>query len=218
MLVVHCDSPKLKADGLHLGSEVTIMQVAAKLLSEWKAKVEVIDGGDRGSLLARLAGLAGRKFDVVLLIGHSNEAGLKLASDPDEVGFVSWGVVPEYLRMFEPRRLVLAACQAGRWTAAQSLFAGVPSLQQIFACPVNASKNLATALISLALFGLDSKVPPQLVTVFHGIGAMLGGQVRYWAREDMADPRGQILDHVADIIQPVVKVISTEIADLVRNK
>lgn len=216
MLVVHCDSVQLKRDLLHLGPEVELMKAAGRMLTNGKATIEVIDGTNRGALLMKLAALGERRFDVVLLIGHSNASGLRIASEAD-VGFVGWNSVPEFIRPFAPRRLILAACEAGRWPAAKALFQGLESLQEIIACPVSASKSLARTLIPVALFALDAPLPKELMSMFQGIGVVLGSQIRHWERSDMNDPSGHLLDPFSDLIQPGVVFVSEVIAELFRN-
>mgnify|MGYP006981485431 CR=1 FL=1 len=217
MLVVHCDSLQLKKDQLHLGSEVSIARSAAKLLSNFEAVVTVIDGTNRDSLIVDLAGLGDRQFDVVYMVGHSNATGLRIASDPD-VGFIGWDELCDYLRPFKPRRLVLAACQAGRFPAAKALFDGVGSLQQIVASPVNASKNHARLLLSVATITMDAPIPVELLRICQGIGTVLGGQLRYWGREDMNDPSGQLFDLASDLLQPGVRYIADVLTGLLKDK
>jgi len=73
----------------------------------------------------------------ILIVGHSNEAGLVLTGD----GLRTWSVVGNWLQKFEPEFCFLAACRAGRSEAVRDLFKRIKTLRQIYASPTVLYKN-----------------------------------------------------------------------------
>ena len=184
------------------------------------ADVEAIDVPDEQTLLQAFAGLAeGRRtFDVILAIGHSNTDGIRLAGGPG--GFVSWEVFAKYLRPFEPRRLVLVACEAGRWTAASILFRKLPKLRRIFASPVNTAKDLAQFMIAVVPYIVGVKAPKTNTTMWGKAAALAltGGQVREWKRDTDKDDRsaGILLDLAAHVLDPYARQVPGVLRSLLR--
>lgn len=204
VLVLHCDTLKLHADQLHLGSEADLMGTLAVLLTEGKANVRHINGTDNPNLQQQLRELAeaGEKFDVILVVGHSNADCIRVASDH----LATWSEFAAYVQLFDPRRMILIACKAGVWPTARDLFTALPQLGHIYACPANASKELAAYLIAVALMAIDGPLPSKLTRVIQGLaGATAGGQVRSWARKDMHDPMGQALDLMSTLVNPSIR-------------
>lgn len=180
------------------------MGTLALLLTEGKANVRHVDATDDANLQRQLRELAesGEKFDVILAVGHSNADGIRVASDR----FTGWSEFAAYVQLFDPRRLILIACKAGVWPAARDLFTALPGLGHIYACPVNASKDLAAILIAVALMAIDGALPSKVALTVQGLAAVTaGGQVRWWARKDMNDPAGQVLDLLSMLVDPAVR-------------
>lgn len=173
------------------------------------AAVEILDITDRASLLREFARLAEarRTFDVIVAIGHSNSGGIKLASDEP---LVAWDVFANYLRPFEPKRLMLVACQAGRWPAAEKLFSRLPKLRRIFASPVNASVGLAQFMIGVVPYLVGVKAPRGKAVSWAQAAAiaLTGRQVRQWKRgTDMGNRDGVLLDRLAQVADPYMRQI-----------
>ena len=171
------------------------------------ADVAVLDVTDRASLLGQFAAQAEAKrtFDVVVAIGHSNSDGIKLATDEE---LVSWDAFANYLKPFEPRRLMLVACQAGRWPAAEQLFRRLPKLRRIFASPVNASFDLAQFMLGVVPYIVSVKAPRGKVVAWAQAAALAltGRQVREWKRTtDLGDPAGILLDLAAQMADPYAR-------------
>lgn len=211
MLVLHLDAEKLRRDGLHFGS---ITDVVAALGSA-AADIHVKDAMDHQSLLGVLAELAARKlrFDAVVVIGHANNEGIRAASD----AFLTWEVFAEYLRPFEPRRVLLVACQAGRTTAMEALFARLPALRRIYACPVNARKNLAQVLVGCAplLLAVKAPRPEQMAIAQAMLWAFTGGQLREWVRtKDRGQPVSVLWDAAAQLADPAVRELHRRYLEL----
>ncbi len=188
LLIVRCDTGRLRAQGLALDAETLRTSVVSAL--GVGARIKMIDGTDRGSLLARLGELAVRRcvFDLVVVVGHADSSGIQLASDL----FVFWKQFPEYLKRFRPRRLMLVACQAGCDPATKLMFAALPRLQRIYASTLNVSLGLAKFMLLVLPYVLAARSPSREHVV---IGktmafAFTGGSLREWRR------RGSTVDEL----------------------
>ena len=200
------DPQPVRADGLHLGDTAIVAAGFAQI--GLGAEVEMVDGADQATLLRMLAELAEQKkvFDVIVAIGHSNAEGIKIASD----AFVTWDGFAKYLKPFAPRRLILVACQAGRWPAARRLFSNLPKLRRIYASPVNASRGLAGLMLILAPYVVGVRAPKKDAVTYGQIAAMgiTGCQVREWKRDaDKDDPAGELLDFASQALDPYVRQV-----------
>jgi hypothetical protein len=204
LLILQFDSEKLRRDGLCLQDQAELTAQFGQLTSN--ADVALRATKDEADLLAQLAELAEQKrsFDVVVCIGHSNENGIKLASNR----FADWEVFAGYLKPFKPRRLMLIACSAGRWPAANVLFRKLSTLRRIYASPVNASKHLASLMLWCVPYLLKVKAPPKSSVTYAQLTAMLlaGGQIREWHRtRDKDNPEGILLDLMAQLADPLLR-------------
>lgn len=201
ILFVFGDSDKLRSDGLRL--EVpSLVALGLTLLSE--ARADMIEGTTAATLRERLGARAarGRAHDVVVVVAHGNERGVRLASD----GFYDWTSFADLVRPLTPRRLVLVTCDGGRWPAAQALFAKLPSLRRIFASPTKASGNLGGLMLALAPYLLTNKTPaPGEILAAQFAGHFLGGgQIRHWMRTRDADnAAGVLYDLSAQVLEHV---------------
>ncbi len=193
------------------------MGILAMLLTEGRANVRHINGTDNANLQRQLQELAeaGEKYDVILMVGHSNADGLRVASDH----FAGWSELAAYVHLFDPRRMILIACKAGVWPAACDLFTALPRLEHIYACPVNASKDLAAILIATALMAIDGALPSRVTRSVQGIAAAsTGRQVRWWAREDMNEPMGQALDLMSMLVDPAIRELPSFLKGVFRGE
>lgn len=203
LLILQLDSDKLRTDGLLFSDLASFVGVVTMLASG--AVVVTRETTTLRHLLDVLGELAreGHRFDVVVAVGHSNETGIRIARDK----FAEWDEFAGYIKPFEPRRLMLVACQAGRWPAASILFNKLPKLRRIFASPVNASKDLATLMIAVVPYLVEVKAPPGSL-VFKAQGwfmALTGRQVRHWMRKDKDDPAGLLLDFSSQKAHPIIQ-------------
>jgi hypothetical protein len=214
LLVFVHDVGRLRADGLDLTAVAQFAGVVCQFVSG--AHVEVREIDDERSLLDACAELArdARTFDVVVSIGHSNDSGIQVARDR----FADWEWYASLLKAFQPKRLLLVACQAGRWPAASTLFSRLRRLRRIFASPVNVSGALGAVMVSLVPYLLEVKAPRVgVVTAAQvALAAATGGQVRQWMRADAADPDGHLLDLVAVAVDPLVRKIPGALAGIFR--
>lgn len=213
LLILQLDSDKLSADGLLLSDLASFVGVVTMLASG--AVVVTRETTALRHLLDVLGELAreGRRFDVIVAVGHSNHTGIKLASDR----FAEWGEFAGYIKPFEPRRLMLVACEAGRWPAASVLFKKLPKLRRIFASPVNASKDLATLMIAVVPYLVEVKRPSSDLVLKAQAWAMAitGRQVRHWMRKDKDDPAGLLLDFASQKAHPILMELHDALRRLV---
>lgn len=214
LLILQLDADKLRADGLLLSDLARFVAVVTKLASG--ATVVTKETRTLRHLLGELGELARERsrFDVIVVVGHSNHTGIRVASD----SFAEWDEFAAYLKLFEPRRLMLVACQAGRWPAAAVLFKRLSKLRRIFASPVNTSKDLATLMIAIVPYLVEVKAPDSdlILKAQAWAMALTGRQVRHWMKKDKDKPEGQLLDLVSQHADPLIREIHGAVRRLFR--
>lgn len=203
LLVLHLDSRKLRQDGLHLGS---VAEVAALFPRMGGADVAMEDVRTSAELTGKMQAFrdAKRTFDVVAVIAHSNDRAIRVAEDLA----LEWGAFAQLLRPLSPRRLCLIACKAGRASAGESLFAAIPTLRRIYACPVNANRGFGELVLALVPSVLANRRPNATGVTVAQVGAALltGRQLREWQRDkDRGNAGSKLLDIAADIADPFVR-------------
>ena len=151
LLIVECDSAKLALQNLALGNN---LQNAVKLGFP-QNPINLISSYAEADLLEELRTLyeTGKPYRNIIIIGHSNQNGLQISSDR----FINWEGVANWFKPFEPHRIILIACNAGRWLPCAALFDGIPTLKEIFGSPVPASKNQAYIVLLRILHILGVK-------------------------------------------------------------
>ncbi|HVT91566.1 MAG TPA: hypothetical protein VHD76_01885 [Bryobacteraceae bacterium] len=188
LLIVRCDLERLRQQGLALDDETLRTSLISAVGAG--AQIEMVNGTDRGSLLRELGDLVSRRrvFDLVVVVGHANDSVIRLACDE----FVFWKQFPEYLKPFQPRRIMLVACQAGCDPAPKFLFAALPRLQRIYASNLNVSLDLAKFMLLVLPYVLAARSPTrEFVTMGKTLAfAFTGGSLREWRR------RGITIDEV----------------------
>lgn len=208
------DSERLREDGLHLGDVTRLVSLIGTAVSG--ATITIKETTSERDLLDQLRSLAleARKFDVIVAIGHSNATGIQVASDR----FAPWDAFAAFVKPFEPKRLVLVACEGGKWLAATVLFGKLPKLRRIFASPVNASKDLATVMLGMVPYVLEVKAPrDNAVRVGQAVSiAVTGGQIRQWKRNDKDNPNGLVLDGIAQVVDPYLREARKKIVSILR--
>jgi len=140
LLILECDPAKLPAQPRTFAAD---LESAARTLAP-RARTFRVQAETRSGLLADLGRLRADvdRFGVVAMVAHSNATGVNLTAD----GAVSWRALAEWLAPFSPRTLVLVACEAGRWVAAEPLFEGIPSLKELYASPVLVNDQQAACI------------------------------------------------------------------------
>jgi hypothetical protein len=136
LLIIECNSPKLQSQGLSYADE---LGVTAHI---WADSV-VVKGGTQSELCRDLGLLGSRKFEYILVIGHSNLKGIFLTSDRPPV---RWTEFPPWITVFKPTKVFLIGCEAGRYLPAAPLFEKIRTLREVYGSPIRAGKDLAKAM------------------------------------------------------------------------
>ena len=195
LLVIECDSLKLASQGLHLGTGFG--QVVKELFPDKRiAVVRTSTEGKLRSDLAKIFEEMGR-FRTILIVGHSNSDELMLTSE----GCRTWATVGQWVKIFEPEFLFLAACEAGQSAAVRDVFGRVDSLRQIYASPVTLYK-IHTAPLGVLVYMLlaDGRINPEqsrALRIVHYV--VSGGQLYRWRRNESGpgqELKGKLWDAV----------------------
>jgi len=118
-------------------------------------RVELVRTDTEANLLKRMGEIAegGQRYRDIVIIGHSNRNGLRLTSDK----FYEWPAVAGWFSLFGPHRIILIACEAGRWLPCAALFDGLPDLKEIFGSPVPAHKDQMWVVLGRVLYALGAR-------------------------------------------------------------
>jgi hypothetical protein len=181
LLILECDAFKLASQGLGFADQLS---ATTSFLSP-DARIAVVKAREKQDLLRQFAALAeaGRRFRSIVVIGHSNESGLRLASDLP----ASWETFAKWLQPFEPSQLILAACKAGELAPVASMFAGLPTLRDVYAPPHTTTKRQIRAIMLLLPHLMNSRtVDSTLVRVVQfGNFLITRGLTIRWRRSDL---------------------------------
>jgi hypothetical protein len=179
-LVIECDSQKLASQGLHLG---TAFGQAVRTMFPNK-RIAIVRTSTEDNLRAVLANVFEEygRFRTILIVGHSNPNELMLTGE----GCRPWATVGQWLKIFEPEFLFLAACEAGRSAAVRHVFDSVDSLRQVYASPVTLYK-VHTAPLGVLIYMLlaNGKINPEQSQAFRAVHYIVsGGQLYRWRRTE----------------------------------
>jgi hypothetical protein len=133
--------------------------------------------------LEQLARNHGNHFFAIIVVAHSAESAIKVASDMDPV---VWDAFARYLAPFAPEHLVLVACRAGRTRSLGPLFSELPTLRGLLVSPVTVGIGQGIMMSGLFTKLIDGrgvrKDLLKLIRVLVGLGE--GGQVWQWTRKE----------------------------------
>jgi hypothetical protein len=151
VLIVQCDTATLTRQNLALGN---VFQERVKLAFP-RNPVYLVRSYSEADLLEELRNLdeLRKPYRTIVVIGHSNKNGLQISSDR----FIDWKGVAKWFERLEPHRIILIACEAGRWLPCTALFEGIPTLKDIFGSPVPANKDQAYVVLFRVLNILGTK-------------------------------------------------------------
>jgi hypothetical protein len=182
LLIIECDSTNLASDRLNLGSffyQLLNHELAKLILA--KKTVVLLKTSTKSRLNEEFAEVLQRcgRFRAVLIVGHSNAEGIRIASD---AGF-EWGAVGKWLAPFRPEMIFLAACEAGKSVAVRDLFEPLKeTLHDVYASPVKLYPIQAASfavLIARLLWTGEIDENESITTQFvNYIGT--GGQIYHW--------------------------------------
>jgi len=124
------------------------------------------------------------RFRSILIVGHSNQAGLELTSDSV---LCSWRGVGNWLQPFEPEYVFLAACEAGKSAVVRDLFVPMKkTLHQVYASPttlhITQTPPLAVLILMLLYNGKIDETHSGALRLGNYI--LTGGQLFRWKREE----------------------------------
>jgi hypothetical protein len=199
LLVIECDSARLASQGLHLGT--AFGQVVKKLFP--KKRIAVVRTFTEDKLredLAKVFEEYGR-FRSIVIVGHSNSDGLMLTAE----GCRPWTTVGQWLKIFEPEFLFLAACEAGQSAAVRHVFGSVNSLRQVYASPVTLYK-IHTAPLGVLIYMLlaNGKINPEQSRALRLVHYIVsGGQLYRWRRNEIGPGQeltGKLWDAVGNAL------------------
>jgi hypothetical protein len=199
LLIIECDAGKLAADGLYLGSPFG--QLVQKVFPE--KRIVVVQTSTKDKLKEDLANVVQThgRFRSILIVGHSNEVGLTLTSDCR----CGWTAVGNWLQIFEPEFVFLAACEAGRSEAVRGLFMPLrKTLRQVYASPValhrSQTPSLAVLIVMLLMQGRIDEDQSGALRLANYV--LTGGQLFRWKRGETGlgeELRARLWDGVASL-------------------
>lgn len=151
VLILECDTDKLTEQGLSLADSIEATTAA---LSPG-TRVAVVKTVSEQKLLSQLGPLAqnNSRFQIVVVVGHSNEVGLRLASDR----FAPWQAFASWVRPFKPKRMILIACKGGQPAPAALLFAALQTLRDLYAPPFATTKQQVQVIRALIPYLLNAR-------------------------------------------------------------
>ncbi len=199
LLIIECDSRKLAADGLNLGT--AFAQLARTLFPD--KRIAVVKTTSEENLKEELAAAfhTHGRFRSILIVGHSDATGLMLTAD----GPRTWESVGKWLQIFEPEFCFLAACSAGNSEAVRGLFQPVKTLRHIYGSPVILHKIQTTPLgILIWMLLKDGRLDEDQSGALRIVNyAMTGGQIYRWKRADTgmgAEVQPKLWDGIAKVL------------------
>jgi len=200
LLVLECQREKLAEQELDFGSRIaTVLKTAYP--DKRIASVPTSMYRDLGPTLAEVFVEYGC-FRSILIVGHSNSAGIQLTNDV----FLTWSGAGRWVAKFEPRVLFFAACEAGRSEMVRSLFEAIPTLREVYASPVRLYVEQTAPLAALiALFLEGPRIDSDTSSVIRTLNfAMTRGQIFRWTREEVGPGQeitNKMWDYVASLLQ-----------------
>jgi len=184
LLIIECDSANLAADRLNLGKALAdlLKHDAVKLVLR-DTTVRLVQTSTARRLLEQFREVAEEHFRAILVVAHSNPAGLQLASDK----FCAWRTFGNWLQPFEPEFVFLVACEAGGSETVRELFEPVKkTLRDVYASPAELygiqAAALAVIIGELLLTGDIDDEHSVAARLVNYIGT--GGQIYRWSYEE----------------------------------
>jgi hypothetical protein len=137
VLILECDPALLASQEITLARDLS--EIVARIVPDVSAPL--VSATSRQELLLRLGECTERhrEFGLVVVVGHASQHGIHLTAEHD----ANWNEFASWLSPFRPKRIVLVACEAARWIPSGALFAGIPTLQEIYGSPVVTTQQQA---------------------------------------------------------------------------
>lgn len=131
LLILECDTETLARQSLSVANDLkAIVGILPKKLS-----VEIALIRTKQDLVNRFSDYSQkyRGIKLVVVIAHSNSSVISLAPD---LSYTPWEGFAQWLKPFNPQKLVCIACKAGQFPPSRKLFDAIPKLTEIYASPV----------------------------------------------------------------------------------
>lgn len=148
LLIIECDTPKLKAQGLSFSDDLN--RVASTVLQD---RVTYLIQTKEKELIPTQFAEAKQKacsYSVIVVIGHSDSNGIRLG----ENARYTWETFSNWLEPFRPQKLFLMSCQGGKTEVGRMLFKNLDSLKEVYGSPVLLTKPEAMTVAVVALADL----------------------------------------------------------------
>ncbi len=211
LLIIECDAAKLEADGLAVADATALGLHLAGCASRKPLRIETVRAGDLADLVAQL-GRVKETFGTarsVLLIGHSNATGIRLASDRG----AAWSVAARYIEPFRPTHVAILACLAGGREAVSALATELPTVREVVASPAKATTPAVVYLAGwLLMKACRTAIPPDVKITAQAALAVLGRNVVFhWTRRELKETTfesilgGQLLAAGARVLVDVLR-------------
>lgn len=144
----------------------------------------------------------------IVIIGHSNKHEIKIASDRS----VSWEALANWIEGFDPRRIILLACEAGRWLPCSALFNNLDDLDEIFGSPIPAYKDQQYAVLAQIahILGVSKQSPDLTSLIQMGNFLLTKGIMFKHTRKDYertSDQYGEVWTGFEDILSDFMRGI-----------
>lgn len=162
LLILECDTPFLNARWRTLGSDID--QLIRLLPTD--TRVETAEINSEEDLRDRFAGYSDKysSIDVVLVVGHANRDEIPL-SQANHISY-DWRRFARWFSHFNPRAIVLAACEAGQLPSNRAFFDEIPKLKSLFASPFKLERTQAEVIKFLIPYlVLAQKIDPSIISV-----------------------------------------------------
>ena len=132
VMILECDSEKLASDGITAAGD------AARHLS-LLFETTYVRARSKDQLQGDLANHveAGARPRVVIVVGHANKEGIRLAADH----FAPWGAFAKWLEPFDPAVVLILGCEAGSWLPCKALFGSIKGLTDLYASPLKLNQQ-----------------------------------------------------------------------------
>lgn len=155
MLVLECDSSRLRADCLSIGESLAEAGTAFSNKFQLNVKIDLIETSCYSGLTKQFLNCKEnlKEVDLLVAIAHSNERTIRFVSDDYPYGS-EWGLFANWVQQLKPKRLFLLACKAGNSLPVRTLFQTIPELEEVYASPEIISINKSIAVLNLVIFGL----------------------------------------------------------------
>jgi hypothetical protein len=212
LLIVECDSEELARTALNLGT--WFGRVASIAFS--RRRIALVQTSTAAKLEDDLDAAFTKhgRFRSLLIVGHSDENALAMASD----AIVPWADVGKLIRRFQAKRLFLCACRAGHSKAVRSVFENAKSLRETYGSPVDLLKIHTAPMGVLLAIELHRGRISQEESAGLRIASFIncGVQTYCWRRDEMG-PGNELAVQSCDALAKLLGVTNWDLSDAITD-